>query len=54
MLNAMGIEVSAIGNHEWDLGSQIYADAIKASGAWTGANFALVCRPTSISPTMPR
>ena len=42
MLNAMGVEVSAIGNHEWDLGSQIYADAIKASGAWTGANFALV------------
>ncbi len=40
--NAFGVEVSAIGNHEWDLGSAIFADAIKASGAWQGAQFALV------------
>jgi len=40
--NAFGVEVSAIGNHEWDLGSNIFADAIRASGAWEGAQFALV------------
>ncbi|MBS7542959.1 ExeM/NucH family extracellular endonuclease [Ancylobacter oerskovii] len=42
MLNAIGVEVSAIGNHEWDLGSSMFADAIRASGAWTGADFAYV------------
>ena len=40
--NAFGVEVSAIGNHEWDLGSNVFADAIRASGAWSGAQFALV------------
>jgi predicted extracellular nuclease/2',3'-cyclic-nucleotide 2'-phosphodiesterase (5'-nucleotidase family) len=40
--NAFGVEVSAIGNHEWDLGSTVFADSIRASGAWTGADFALV------------
>lgn len=40
--NAIGVEVSAIGNHEWDLGSNIFADSIRPAGAWTGANYALV------------
>ncbi|ARQ01301.1 5'-nucleotidase C-terminal domain-containing protein [Pseudorhodoplanes sinuspersici] len=40
--NALGVEVSAIGNHEWDLGSNIFADSIRGSGAWTGADYALV------------
>jgi predicted extracellular nuclease len=40
--NAFGVEVSAIGNHEWDLGSNVFADSIRPSGAWGGAGFALV------------
>lgn len=40
--NAFGVEVSAIGNHEWDLGSNIFADSIRPAGAWEGAQFALV------------
>jgi predicted extracellular nuclease/2',3'-cyclic-nucleotide 2'-phosphodiesterase (5'-nucleotidase family) len=40
--NALGVEVSAIGNHEWDLGSNVFADSIRPVGAWTGADYALV------------
>lgn len=42
ILNQMGVEVSAIGNHEWDLGSAVYADAIRPAGAWVGAQYAMV------------
>lgn len=42
ILNALGVEVSAIGNHEWDLGSAVYADAIRGAGAWVGAQYATV------------
>ncbi|MFG1464192.1 choice-of-anchor I family protein [Xanthobacter sp. DSM 24535] len=42
ILNALGVEVSAIGNHEWDLGSSVYADSIRGSGAWVGAQYATV------------
>ncbi len=38
-LNAMGVQASAIGNHELDLGTKQFADMIKPSGAWTGARF---------------
>lgn len=37
--NAIGVEASAIGNHEWDLGSAVFADAIRPAGAWSGALF---------------
>lgn len=37
--NALGVQASGIGNHEWDLGSNIYADALKSSGNWGGAQF---------------
>lgn len=37
--NALGVDASAIGNHEWDLGSSVFADAISASGAFPGALF---------------
>lgn len=40
--NAFGVEVSAIGNHEWDLGSANFAGAIAPSGAWVGAQYAMV------------
>ncbi|TCT02429.1 5'-nucleotidase C-terminal domain-containing protein [Aquabacter spiritensis] len=40
--NAIGVEASAIGNHEFDLGSRVLRDAISPNlGAtgWVGANF---------------
>jgi 2',3'-cyclic-nucleotide 2'-phosphodiesterase (5'-nucleotidase family) len=37
--NEIGVEASAIGNHEWDLGSAVFADAIRNDGAWSGAKF---------------
>ena len=42
MLNAIGVEASAIGNHEFDLGSRVLRDAITPGSAagWNGANFA--------------
>ena len=39
MLNAMGVDASTIGNHEFDLGSTIFRDAFTPSGAWEGALF---------------
>jgi 2',3'-cyclic-nucleotide 2'-phosphodiesterase (5'-nucleotidase family) len=38
-LNAMGVQASAIGNHELDLGTRQFADMIRSSGAWAGARF---------------
>ncbi len=38
-LNAIGVQASAIGNHELDLGTKQFADLIKTSGAWKGAQF---------------
>ena len=37
--NLLGVEASAIGNHEWDLGSNVFIDAIRPDGAWAGAQF---------------
>lgn len=42
-LNAMGVQASAIGNHELDLGTRQFTDIIKSSGSsttsWVGAQF---------------
>ena len=38
-LNAIGVQASAIGNHELDLGTKQFGDLIKTSGAWKGAQF---------------
>ncbi|HEY5798548.1 MAG TPA: ExeM/NucH family extracellular endonuclease, partial [Bosea sp. (in: a-proteobacteria)] len=40
--NVLGVEVSAIGNHEWDLGSAAFAGSIAPGGGWVGANYAMV------------
>ncbi len=39
ILNAIGIDAAAIGNHEFDLGSNVFQSAITPSGAWVGALF---------------
>ncbi len=37
--NLLGVEASAIGNHEWDLGSAVFMDAIRPDESWAGAQF---------------
>ncbi len=37
--NILGVEASAVGNHEFDLGSNVFSDAITPSAVWTGATF---------------
>lgn len=39
ILNQIGVEASAIGNHEWDLGSAVFTGALGSSGTWVGAQF---------------
>lgn len=39
MLNAMGIQASALGNHELDSGTGIFKDMVASSGLWPGAQF---------------
>jgi 5'-nucleotidase / UDP-sugar diphosphatase len=38
-LNALGVQASAIGNHELDLGTRQFSELIRPSGAWAGARF---------------
>ena len=38
-LNAIGVQASAIGNHELDLNTRQFTDIIKTNGAWKGAQF---------------
>ncbi|MGE0418132.1 MAG: SdiA-regulated domain-containing protein, partial [Acetobacteraceae bacterium] len=42
IMNALGVDASALGNHEFDLGSPIVSGAIAASGAWAGAAFPFI------------
>jgi 2',3'-cyclic-nucleotide 2'-phosphodiesterase (5'-nucleotidase family) len=39
ILNAMGLQASAFGNHEFDLGTRTVSDIIRTSGPWVGAQF---------------
>ena len=47
--NAIGVQASAIGNHEWDLGSNIFADAIRPAGAWVGAQYPMITANLDLS-----
>jgi len=42
IMNALGVTASALGNHEFDLGSSVFKDAIVGSGTWTGAQFPFI------------
>lgn len=42
IMNAFGTDASALGNHEFDLGSPALQGAVGASGAWVGAQFPFV------------
>ena len=37
--NLIGVEASTIGNHEFDLGTRVYRDAINPASGWVGAQF---------------
>jgi 2',3'-cyclic-nucleotide 2'-phosphodiesterase (5'-nucleotidase family) len=42
IMNAFGTDASALGNHEFDLGSPVLQSAIQNGGAWVGAQFPLI------------
>jgi len=42
IFNAFGVDASALGNHEFDLGSAVVSGAIGASGSWVGAQFPFI------------
>ena len=39
ILNLMGLQASAVGNHDLDLGTNFFAGLINTSGGWRGAQF---------------
>ena len=48
-MNAMAGDASALGNHEFDLGSSVVSGAIAASGKWVGAQFPFVTSNIDVS-----
>ena len=42
IMNAFGTDASALGNHEFDLGSPVLSGAFFPSGAWVGAQFPFI------------
>jgi 2',3'-cyclic-nucleotide 2'-phosphodiesterase (5'-nucleotidase family) len=42
IMNAFGTDASALGNHEFDLGSPVLQTAIQAGTPWVGAQFPLI------------
>ena len=42
IMNLFGTAISALGNHEYDLGSPVLSGAFAASGAWKGAQFPFI------------
>jgi 2',3'-cyclic-nucleotide 2'-phosphodiesterase (5'-nucleotidase family) len=49
IFNSIGTTVSALGNHEFDLGSPVVSGAIAASGAWVGAQFPIITANVDVS-----
>ena len=49
--NLLGVEASGIGNHEWDLGSNVYLSTIAPGGGWVGANYASLSANLVLAPT---
>lgn len=42
ILNLLGVQASAVGNHDLDLGTNFFAGLINTAGAWRGAQFPYV------------
>ena len=39
ILNLMGLQASAVGNHDLDLGTNFFGSTVRASGSWRGTQF---------------
>jgi VCBS repeat-containing protein len=48
--NLIGVEASGIGNHEWDLGSNVYLSSIAPGGGFVGANYASISANLVLAP----
>ena len=50
IMNAIGVQVSAVGNHEFDLGSNVLASAITPGGGYAGALFPYLTANIDFAP----
>ncbi len=48
--NLIGVQASGIGNHEWDLGSNVYQASITPGGGWVGAQYASISANLVLAP----
>ncbi|MFZ4688163.1 MAG: bifunctional metallophosphatase/5'-nucleotidase [Polymorphobacter sp.] len=48
--NLIGVEASGIGNHEWDLGSNVYLSSL-TGGGFTGAQYASISANLVLAPS---
>ncbi|MFZ4683814.1 MAG: 5'-nucleotidase C-terminal domain-containing protein, partial [Terrimicrobiaceae bacterium] len=48
--NLLGVEATGIGNHEWDLGSNVYLSSIAPGSGWVGAQYASISANLVLAP----
>ncbi len=53
ILNTIGVDASALGNHDFDLGSNALASALAAGSGWVGAQFVSVSANLVVGPSSP-
>ncbi|MFS8037816.1 ExeM/NucH family extracellular endonuclease [Xanthobacter sp. AM11] len=51
--NVIGVEASALGNHDFDLGSNVLAASLSAGSGWVGAQFVSVSANLVVGPSSP-
>lgn len=51
--NLIGVQASALGNHDFDLGSNVLASALSANSGWVGAQFVSVSANLVFGPSSP-
>lgn len=51
--NLIGVEASALGNHDFDLGSNVLASALSANSGWVGAQFPSISANLVFGPSSP-
>ncbi|MEP9349082.1 ExeM/NucH family extracellular endonuclease [Xanthobacter sp. KR7-225] len=51
--NVIGVEASALGNHDFDLGSNVLAASLTAGSGWVGAQFVSVSANLVVGPSSP-
>ena len=49
--NLIGVEATGIGNHEWDLGSNVYLSSIAPGSGWVGANYVSISANLVLNPS---